>query len=96
MTQKATDGALLQTALRVYPDLPPHAWIRRETIMALASCSDYKLWEYVRNGELPTPTRVGKRNVAWLKEEVEAFLRRERPKSTVGTNPAGRREAENG
>ena len=90
MTEKQNDGALLQTALRVYPDLPGHAWIRREVIMTLASCSDFKLWEYVRNGELPAPVRVGKRNVAWTKDQVEEFLLRERPKSPVGSNPVGR------
>lgn len=49
--------------------------IRISDVILMTSLPRSTIYHYVRCDEFPRPVKLGARSVAWIREEVEAWLR---------------------
>lgn len=64
----------LPDALRNFDALPSSAHVRQPVVEALFGCSGATIWRRVKDGRLPTPSKLSVRVTAWNVGELRQAL----------------------
>ncbi len=52
----------------------PQVLIRRKEVERLTALSRSRIYDLLKHGEFPKPVRLGEMSVAWIQEEVLAWI----------------------
>lgn len=74
MRKKPNPPAPISDALRNFDQLPNSANVRRPVVRALFGCSDTTIWRRVKDGTLPSPSKMSPRIATWNVGEIRAAL----------------------
>lgn len=59
------------------------ALVREQELLQILSCSRSTLWRLRRNGSFPKPIKIGNRSIAWIREDIDAWIKERQLKDTM-------------
>ena len=68
-----------------YADDRPPRFVRRKDVLARIGLSEATVWRLERSGQFPKARRIGVRAVAYLEEEITAWIASRRVTAAIGT-----------